>query len=336
MATFDAAALADFSFQSDEFQDTLQAELVDALNLQTSGILVNGSGFIRPDSGEYQSIPQYDTLSGTADQIVTNTENDTNDFGDYKMRAPWLQRNKIWGVENLVNVVAGKDPLTEIARQLANFWAVEFQTTAINVINGCFATALASTHSTGTDYSGNTIGIDGILAAKQKLGDRQMVLTQAIANSIVINHAVKNGIASYGSNSTLGTELFKSGNLPMVAGMATWMDDSFAGVSDVYSSYFSKPGTVVYSVRPWVRRDVNGNAVTSQSVDVEYERKPNIGGGTDVLHTRASFLVHLTGMYYNSATTNPTNAQLATGSNWTKVADDDKKIPIVQLKTLEN
>ena len=335
MATFDAAALADFSFQSDVFQDTLQAELVDVLNLQTSGILVNGAGIISPESGEYQSIPQYDTLSGAADQIVTNTENDTNDFGDYKMRAPWLQRNKIWGVENLVSVVAGKDPMTEIARQLANFWAREFQTTAINVINGCFATALASTHSTGTDYSGQTIGIDGVLAAKQKLGDMQLELTRAISHSKVINQAVKNSIGSYG-NTQMGNDLFLSGNLPQIAGMATWMNDSFSATGDVYPTYFSAPGQIVFAVRPWSRRDVNGQAVNSQSVDVEYERKPNIGGGTDVLHTRASFLVHLNGMYYNSATTNPTNVQLATGTNWTKAADDDKKIKIVQLKTLES
>jgi hypothetical protein len=334
MATFDAAALADFSFQSDVFQDTLQAELVDALNLSTSGILVSGGGIIQPDSGDYQSIPQFDTLSGSADQIVTNTENDTNDFGDYKMRSPWLQRNKIWGVENLVAVVAGEDPMTEIARQLANFWAREFQATAINVITGSFATALASTHSTGTDYSGQTIDIGGVLAAKQKLGDMQLSLTRAIANSIVINHAVKNNVGTYG-NTQLGADMFLSGNLPQIAGMATWMDDSFTGTSDVYSSYFSAPGQVVYSLRPWKRRDVNGQPVQSEMVDVEYERKPNIGGGTDVLHTRASFLIHLNGMYYNSATTNPTNAQLATGSNWTKVADDDKKIKIVQLNTLE-
>jgi len=329
------ATLSNFNYQDEQFQATLMAELVDALNILGSGILSVASETLIPRdvSGHFVDIPQYETVSGLADQIVSGSDSNIYDFADYKMRAVWVLREKAFGVEDLVQIMAAKDPIGELIRQVSNFWARNFQATAISVIQGCMATALALTHSTGNTYTGNKISYDGILAAKQLVGDKQFELNKAIAHSKVMNDAVLQNIAQF-PNSILGNTSAQEGNVSRLAGMNTWMEDQIVSVGDVYSTYFAAPGQLVYQLANWKRKDINGNAVVSQGVDIEFFRKPEHSGGTNLLFTRCKYLVHLNGMQYNSADlSNPTDAQLATGVNWTKVADDDRKIKIVELKT---
>lgn len=330
----DPGILSDFNFQSDAFQDTLQAELVDALSFKSSGILTDGSGFLdKTKTGEFINVPQYETLADAMTQVTTGSEKTTNDFADYKSTAVWVQREGAWGIESLVKTITGKDPLTEIARQVANKVAVTIQTTVINVLKGIFATALSSSHSTGTTYTGSTIDYDGIFGAKQKLGDAQMQLTRVIANSKVVSDIGGLNRAVF-TNTTLGVEAAVNAVVPVVAGMNTWMEDAITAVSSVYSTYISAPGAIIFLIGNWSRRDVNGNPVVSNGIDVEFQRIAEVGGGTDNIFVRVRYMVHPMGMEYNSATVNPTDAQLATGSNWTKSVDDDRKIKIVELKTL--
>lgn len=328
----DYSTLADFNYNDEGWQRELQAEIVDKLALQASGIL-SQTDLVQDDTGHFVDITQYPTVSDAAQQIVSGTDVDYVDFSDYKQRAVWLLRAWGWGQENLIQIIAKKDPQSEIMRQLAVTVAREIQTTAINVVKGIMATALASTHSTGASFSGGEITYPGILAAKQLLGDSQLLLTQAIANSKVVNDAVLLNIASFPAG-VVGNEAAKSGALPVIAGMNTWMEDAIAAVTSVYSSYFAAPGALVYKFAPWTRRGINGEVKTSAMIDIEPWRNPATSGGLDIVYVRIKFLVHPLGMQYNSATNNPTNAQLATGSNWTKVADDNRKIKIVELKTL--
>lgn len=327
------SVLSNFNFQTETFKDTLRAELIDALNFRTSGILIDGSSFVdRSAKGQFVDIPQYQTLIDKLTQVVSGVTKDTNNFADYKMRAVWVQREGAWSVESLVQNISGKDILTEIARQLANIVARTIQDTSISVLKGVFATALAGTHSTGTQYSGATIDGSGILAAKQLLGDVQSQLTRMITHSKILSDAVALQIAKFPN--TLGTDAARSGEVSQLYGMNAWMDDAITAVSSIYSSYISAPGQLLYVLGDWNRRDLNGNPVTSNGPDIEYSRVPNIGGGQDRIYLRMKYLVQLNGMQYNSATANPTDTQLATGANWTKVVDDDKKIKITELKTL--
>ncbi len=332
MATIDPGVLTDFNYQSEEFQDTLQAEIVDKLGLTTSGIMVDGSNFIQNKMGDFAHIPQYQTLADAMTQVVTVTDVDINDFADYKMTMPWIQREGAWGVESIVQTITGKDPLTEIARQFANKIAQTMKTSAINMLKGCFATALSATHSTGTSYSGNNITFDGVRGAKQLLGDSQMLLTRAVANSKVVNDA-GGLVGTTFPNTQIGSQTLTSGIVPNLYGIQAWMDDSIASVASIYSTYIAAPGAVIYALRPWSHKDLNGNQVTSPAVNVEYQRVPQTGGGQDRIYLRVSYTVLLNGMQFSISYKNPTDAQLATGAYWTKVADDNRKIKCVELKT---
>jgi len=334
MASIDPAVLGDFNYQDEVFQDTLTAKLVDSLGLSSSGVLTRlPAGVITNKSGDFATIPQYKTVDGTMNQIVSLTESDVDDFGDYATKAVWLQRDKGWGVENLVNIIANKDPEEEIIRQFSNFMAREMQTTTVNILLGISAaTGFVTTNSTGATYEGGNISKESIVAAKQLQGDVQNVLTKFIGHSRVVSDAIGFSMTDFKYNN-VGEQVYRSGTTGQVLGMDVWADDMFAAVTSVYSSYIAAAGAINYDFRPWIRRDVNGNKVSSSTFDIEFQRIPNIGGGQDRIWLRATYLVTIMGMSWGVTTTNPTNVQLATGSNWSYVADDPKKINIVQLRT---
>jgi len=75
--------------------------------------------------------------------------------------------------------------------------------------------------------------------------------------------------------------------------------------------------------------------LVGNNVEVELNRVATTNGGQDQFITRASFVTHVPGVAWaGTSTGNPTNTALATGSNWSKVASDDKLIRIVELQTL--
>jgi hypothetical protein len=86
-------------------------------------------------------------------------------------------------------------------------------------------------------------------------------------------------------------------------------------------------------------RNRKGSSITNKDVynvggvEIELVRAGTTAGGIDQFITRVSMLVHLNGMTYAGAA-NPTNATLATGASWTKAADDDKLIGVVQVLSL--
>ena len=332
----DYGLISDFNYNDEAFQRELAAEIVDKLAFQSSGILGEASGIMDAgEAGDYVVVTQYPTVADDIQRLVTNTDINILDFSDYKQRAAWMTRGSAFGIENLVNVIAKKDPIGEIIRQLSNMIAKAVQDSAINAIAGCMATELATTHSTGATYEGSKIDYTAVLGAKQLLGDSQMQLTRAIANSKVLNDAVALNIATF-PNSALGNLAGTSGGVPQLAGMACWMEDKLAVSTGVYSSYLAAPGAVVYKFDSWQRRasDGSGRLVNAPMVDVEFYRAPLSGGGTDIFVFRVKYLVHVLGMQYDATGgVNPTDATLATGTSWTKVADDDRKIKIVQLRT---
>ena len=77
----------------------------------------------------------------------------------------------------------------------------------------------------------------------------------------------------------------------------------------------------------------NKNVINTAGINLELSRDSKTAGGTDEIITRVSCMVHTPGVAWEAAAPeNPTLAQLATGSNWAKVAPD-KLIKIAELKT---
>lgn len=329
--------LTDVNFQSQAFKDTMLGEFTDRLGFLTSGVLVEAPDQIisSDDKGYTVAIPKWNTLSGDSVQITTSTTTSINNLTDYKDVGVWVEREKAWGADQMLSVVAGKDATEEIARQLGQYGAIEMHRIALKVLAGVFATELATTHSTGATYTGATISTDAVIAAKQLLGDNFDVLSAIIMNSKVHSDAVKNQMVTFPAGN-VGNESFRSGTAGTILGLTPTVTDKLAAVASVYSSYISAPGSMLYKLRNRVtNRMTNANVYKIGAFEVELNREAKTGGGQDELILRFSGLAHVPGVAYvtTSVASNPTDAQLATGSNWDKVASDDKLIRIVELKT---
>lgn len=336
-----STVITQIDFNSSAFKDIMLGVFTDKLGLLSSGILqtVPDAVISSQDKGYTVSIPHYNTISGDSDQITTGLTTTVNALATYKDIGVWAEREKAWGADQMIRVIAGADPMAEVARQVGEYLAVEAHKQAMSTITGVFATELATTHSTGGDFAGAEIEPGGVLAAKQKLGDNQDQLTEAVMNSKVYQDALKNGLIVNQVNN-VSNDFYRTGMIGKMLGMNTTMSDKLTATSSVYPTYFAAPGAVIYKYRERpVSVETNAN-ITRISVggiiaDLEKHRVALTAGGQDVLILRYSLLTHVPGVQFDgTVATNPTNTQLATATSWTKVATDDKLIKIVELKTL--
>ena len=337
-----ATVLSDIDFNSSTWKDEVAGEFTQKLGFLTAGALreapenmIGGN-----DKGYTTTFTAWDTLTGDVDRISGSYSTTVNSFGTWKDICVWCESEKAWGQEQIVNVVTGKDGMSEVARQVGEYVAGQVHAQSLSTLSGVFSVELATTHSTGNDYAGSTIDGAGVLAAKLKLGDNQDMLKIALMNSKVHNDGIANGTIT-SQIQGVANEMFRSGQLGNLYGMTPVQTDKLTATASVYPSYFCAPGAMVYKLRPRsASSQTNGNltqiSVGGFNIELERHRVALSNGGQDVLIVRYSATTHVLGVQYDGSGTssNPTNAQLATAANWTKVAPDDKLIRIVELKTL--
>lgn len=326
-----ATTIADIKFASEVFKATFSAVFTSRIAMFLSGFLVRASDNMisRDQTGQTASFTSWDALSGSSDKIIPDTLASVNALSMYKDTAPWLEREKVWGFEDLIKTITGVDPTKEVAAKMAEWYARDVIASAVAALQGPFASALLASHV----YSaiGTTITPEAIANAKLLQGDNLEDLIIGLMHSKPYMDALKDKIAV---DQAYADDYFRSGTIHTMLGMNVSLDDRFAAVAGVYPSYFGAPGAMVYQTRKRPGLDLsNDKIIPMGDFDIEIIREGLRGGGTTYVALRTSMLVHLLGMQYTGAA-NPTNATLATAGNWTKAVSDNKLIKVVQLKTL--
>ena len=325
-----ASQLSDVNYQSEFFRETLAGRFTHQLGL-IQGVMQEAPENIisSNEQGHTVAIPQWKALSGDSVQITDSTTSTINAMQDFKNVGVWVEREKAWGSADVLGYIAGKDAGVALADMIGSYWAAELQKVGLNVLAGIFATALAGTHV--LDDSGVTVTPERLIDAKLKLGDNANLVKYMIANSKVAGDLEKLKLLTY---DTGGADTFVNGMVPRVLNMNLIQDDTLTATASVYKSYLSKEGSMVYKLR-----NRKGSSITNKDVfnvggvEIELVRAGTTAGGVDQFITRVSMLVHPNGMAYAGAS-NPTNATLATGASWSKAANDDKLIGIVQYLSL--
>ena len=322
-----ASQLTDINYQSDYFKATLKGRFTHKLGL-IQGIMTEAPDSVISSNelGELVTIPQWKKLSGDSVQITSSTTTTINAMQTFKNVGVWVEREKAWGAADVLRFIGDKDAGVALADMIAEYWAAELQAIGLNVLSGCFATALAATHV--LDDAGVTVTPERLIDAKLKLGDNADKFKYMITNSKVAGDLEKLKLLTY---DTGGAETFVNGMIPRILNMALIQDDTLTATANVYKSYLSQPETMIYKLRNRAGSSItNKDIFNVGGIEIELVRAGTTAGGIDQFITRTSMLVHLNGMAYAGAT-NPTNATLATGASWTKAADDDKLIGIVQV-----
>lgn len=302
----------------------------------TEKSLLFGSGLISRDSriesqisggGRTINMPFWNTLSGDS-EVLSDSNALTPDKIDASQDVAVLNmRGKAWSANDLAAAVAGDDPMRAIGDQVADFWAQDFQKVLNSLVNALFNTGgtLNSTHvndifiEDGDAATGaNKFSDQAFLDTVYKLGDMQSQLSLMIVHSTIAKSMSEQDLITFVQPST------QSPQIPTYRGRPILVDDGApfrAGTTSgyVYTSVIFAVGAIGYGeVAP-------ANAVETDRV---------VLAGDDVLVHRRHFVLHPRGVKWvgNPAGAAPTNAELSTVGNWSKVWSN-KNVRMVALRS---
>jgi hypothetical protein len=272
--------------------------------------------------GKTINMPFWNTLSGDAEVLSDSVDITVNALTAGQDVAVILRRAKSWGLHDLAAEIAGDDPIKVIADKLADFWARQQQKTLFRVLDGVFASNVANNASdlvldiTGETGDDAVLNADSLLFAAQLLGDAKQNLT-----AVAVNSQAETVLNIVGSTSSAWKPADTPGTLPSYNGRSVIMDDSVA----------YDPSTGVAEIFLFGAGAVAINEVPMKT-PIETERSARTGGGLDVVVTRRGWINHVRGIKWTgtSAGATPTDAELATAANWTRVWDR-KDIRVVKL-----
>jgi hypothetical protein len=272
-------------------------------------------------------MPFWKDLTGDSEVLNDSAELTPEKIGTGQDSAAVHNRGKAWGANILVKWLAGDDPMARIADLVAGFWARDLQTMMLKTLDGLFDNTtgvLRTTHRLNiyTDIAspldtakltGSTF-IDGL----QKLGDHSLELVAVAMHSDVEASLRKRDLISFRPDSEgkaaievfQGRRFFVDDTCPKVAGIN----------SPAYTTYIFGRDAFAYgagAIDPEEAVEIDRNALASDTFLVNRKR----------------FILHPRGVRWIGAAAgaSPTNVELATGGNWSKVYLD-KNIRIVAVR----
>jgi hypothetical protein len=234
-----------------------------------------------------------------------------------------IGRANAWAASDFAGEFAGSDPLNGIANAIGAYWARDHQNTLIAILGGLFGSGgtLVATNEldiSEEDGAAAVIGASAILDATQLMGDAKNNLSGIMMHSAVENALRKNDLISdVQKESTLGQAF------PMYMGKRVIVDDGCPYDTDTgaATTYIFGDGAFAYADCP---------------TKTEFETERKAATSIDAYYSRKNFYLHPQGCKWNGADMvgdTPTDVELATVSNWTKVWAT-KDVRIVALKAL--
>src|ERR1051326_3562983 len=279
--------------------------------------------------GSKVDMPYWKDLLGNSEVLSDSASLTLNAIPTGQDTAAVNNRGKAWGSNILAKLLAGADPMREIADLVGGFWARDIQTTLINILAGLFDNTngvLRVTHRLNL-YSDVVAGSitdamrllgDTFVDATVKLGDAGGKLTAVAMHSDVEGLLRKRDLIDFLPDSE-GKMLIR-----VFQGRRVVIDDSCPKVagtnSPAYTTFLFGDGAFAL-----------GNGALDPEEAVETNR--DTLASDDILVNRKRYIMHPRGVRWigTPAGASPTDAEFATGTNWSKVYTD-KKIRIVAVR----
>ena len=301
------------------------AKYVIERTAEKSKILTSGIAIANPrlnelitGGGTTINMPYWKDLSGADEVLSDSTPLTPGKIDADKDVAAVLYRGKAFGANELAGALAGDDPVDAIVERFADYRARQEQKTLIAVLTGAFSATNMSNHV--LDKSAATGGIDGnmVLDAKQLLGDSADQLQAIMMHSAVFTELQKQNLIQYTTTSDgkikfatyLGYNIIVDDGMPV----------DTTGNDPIYTTYLFARGSIG-------RGEGTPVALTLAETDRDSL------AGDDYVINRWAIVMHPMGVKWIGTPTGatPSNAELATGTNWTRVYED-KNIGMVAIK----
>ena len=242
--------------------------------------------------------------------------------------------HKSWSTMDLARELGLEDPLGAIINRVGKYWAVNNEKRLINTLKGVMADNIANDSSdmvnaihteTGTAATAaNLISAEAVIDTAQTMGDHSTVLNGICMHSVVYTRLQKLNLIDFIPDARGEV------SIPTYLGYRVIVDDSLApraGTTDgfVYTTILFAGGVCAYGEG-------------TPQVPSELERKPDTGngGGQDILHSRATNIIHPYGFAFDStavAGISATYAELAAAAQWNRVYAERKNLGFAFLTT---
>jgi hypothetical protein len=294
-----------------------KARIFQAGLMQPNGII---SGFLS-GGGQTVNLPMWTDLSGDENISTDNYASDATPLavGTHQDIAIRNSRNQGWTAADLVQALAGDDPLAMVSSRVSTYWANQLEKMMISVIRGVLADNVAND---GSDMVvdlgvGTAISAEAIIDAAATMGDADDRLAAIVMHSKVYAQLAKLNLIDFIPDSD-GKVRF-----PTYLGYQVIRDD------DCYLS-----GTAAQTYL--LARDAFAWGEGTPRTPVEVYRRPEKGdgGGVEELWTRREFCMHPYGFAWQGASMagpSPTNTEMINATNWDRVAPERKQVGIACL-----
>lgn len=274
-----------------------------------------------------------DTVNISSDTFTSKATYDKVTAG--KQIGVRLSRNKLWASADLAAEFAGSDPMRRIAERDGFFWAQHFEFTALSVSKAVIDDSVAS-HSSdlvndiysdvvpASITTAMLVSEQAVLDTWQTAGDAQSMFDTMAVHSVVANNMRKNNTGS--GRSTFVSASESNVGFDTYLGKRLVIDDTLTVVagsnSPQYYTYMYRSGALA-----------SGTAMPKVPVAITRDEEAGDGGGAEGLVSRKIFCIHPNGFQWTGtpAGDTPTNAELATAGNWTRVFPERKQIGFAAL-----
>lgn len=322
----------------EQLSEMVQAQVVPYMDFVALGIAAADYNNVDiREGGHFAEVPFYvdfdddDQVLSDDSSLVPSKITTGKDIGVV------CHRGGAWASRDLAAILSGDDPMKEIARLVSKWWGKKSNDHMISVLRGVFDASsgvLKDTHRSQVGVTSSTkvtIANGNVIdAAITSLGDAVGELNCIVVHSKVWGDMVKEKLVTFPERydpSTVsinpsGMMVDKSNGrtgakymgLDVIVSDRVYVNNGTPSYP-LYSCYIMKKGAMYYGMQK----------------DIMTENDRDILAQKDVLATTRHFVPHLKLVKWGVTDQNPTNTELQTATNWTKVAADDKFIGAVEL-----
>ena len=309
------------------------------------------SGVVQPmaelnatEGGDYVNIPFWKAnLTGDFEVLSDSTSLTPGKITADKQVGVILHRGRAFESRDLAALAAGADPMAAIGAKVADYVANQRQKDLIKCLEGVFGGLTSNTGAAFIDVSFDKTGMTAlgprqVAKARALLGDQGDKLVAVAFHSAVYYDLVERKAIDYVTNveargggtvATTGIAPVFAGSIagayggdnsvPTYMGLRVIVSDDLAPTSTNYPVYFFTQGAIA----------------SGEQMGMQTEVDRDILAKSDAMSIDLHYCFHPVGAKWTVGTTNPTQAQLATIGNWTKVYEL-KNLGIVRATVTSN
>lgn len=311
---------------------TEKSELINSGAIENNPLLnqlVSGGG-------NTINMPKWNDLTGESQVWSESNDIETDKITTHKEIAALIMRAKGWSSHDMSAALSGDDPMRRIAERVGDWWIRDEKRIVMAILKGVFGSASMEDHvlnlpalNEADPVKNPTTVIDAkaVLDAKQLMGDAADNLTMIYMHSAVFTELQKQKLITFTEHSAQG-DLNDTIAIPRYLGYRVICDDSApvefgeGGAKNKFTTYLLSRGCIQRGV---------GTPTGFVPTETDRDKKKSI----DMLYNRQAKVLHPKGMSWigsaNIADETPSNAELATGTNWKRVAAESKQVGMVAL-----